>query len=49
MISRHGLFVGSILALLLVAGCTSEPPTSRSMETTPSGSSVGQAQPARAK
>jgi hypothetical protein len=49
MISRHGLFAGAFLALLLVAGCTRDAPTSRSMETTPSGSSAGQAQPARAR
>jgi hypothetical protein len=49
MMSRHGLFASAFLVLLLVAGCTREAPTSRSMETTPSGSSAGQAQPARAR
>jgi hypothetical protein len=49
MTSRYGLFAGAFLALLLVAGCTRDAPTSRSMETTPSGSSAGQAQPARAR
>ena len=48
MTSHKGLIPSALVILLLVAGCT-ETPSSRTMETTPSGSSAGQAQPARTK
>lgn len=47
MTSHKSLIAGSLLALLLVAGCSDRTPNSRTMETTPAGSSAGQAQPAR--
>lgn len=47
MTSHKGLIAGMLGVLLLVAGCADRAPTSRSIETTPSGSSAGQAQPAR--
>jgi hypothetical protein len=38
-----------VIGLLLTAGCSETAPSSRTMETTPAGSSAGQAQPARTK
>jgi hypothetical protein len=47
--SPHRLLAGIMVSLLLMAGCTETAPTARTMETTPAGSSAGQAQPARTK
>lgn len=46
---KSASFAAAFTVGLLLAGCSPAPPPSAAMETTPAGSSAGQAQPARTR